>query len=81
MIGFGEGVEQGARDDKFKDWAEEEGEGSESQAELVFTNGQRYCSERLSSEFNAKYLNDNGGNKNDEEEGVVEETLEDVDFR
>jgi hypothetical protein len=47
----------------------------------MFFTSKRDGSEGVSSEFDTSQLDENGEDEDDEEERVVEEVLEDVDFR
>ena len=78
LAGLGEGFEDGGGDGQFEDGSQDDGQGSQTQAEEVLVLGEGHCSEGLSSVLNACELNQNGDEEDDEEEGVVEEVGEDV---
>ena len=78
LAGLGEGFEDGGGDGQFEDGSQDDGQGSQTQAEEVLVLGEGHCSEGLSSELNAGELDRDGDDEDDKEERIVEEILENV---
>ena len=80
LAGLRKGFEDGGGDDEFEEGTEEQGEGSQAEAHVVLVGGEGDGSEGLTSEFYAGQLDENGHDEDDDEEGVVAEVREDIEF-
>lgn len=80
FAGLGEGHEDGRRDQDLEDGTEENGQGSNTQANQMLVQVEGNGLEGLSSELDARELHGEGHQENDDKQRVVEEVGEDVEL-